>query len=267
MSRSRGRIQFRIFFWGGSMGIQHQFVRLFLGLILGFTLGFSSTAFADAPIITAPLPSPSFISFPLSNPAPIPNASQIVRGIIVFAAEPSIYSLPVQNFVFSIDAMWEVADKTAPYAISLDTRNFDNGWHRLFAWNCDISGVCNGSEVDVYFDNPIDSLAPTIAIGSPLAGSLVSGLFNISLNATDDVSGVNYIQVVIKKTRDAYSAPSSTAKILVNKTINNSPSAINMNAVLSVDASSWGKGYYYIQAIAVDRTYKSSSANVIVQKK
>lgn len=98
-------------------------------------------------------------------------------------------------------------DLTAPYQFALDTSTLPDGAVALVAKAKDAKGnVGTSSTVNVTVGN--DTIAPTVTIGSPAAGAVVSGTVNVSVSATDN-KAVSRISLLIDGKEVAVSYGSS----------------------------------------------------------
>jgi hypothetical protein len=82
-------------------------------------------------------------------------------------------------------------DDTAPYEVSWNTDTVADGEHVLSATAFDAAGnTADSAPVAVTVSNtppPADTVAPTVGISTPAAGSTVSGTVQVSGTASDDV--------------------------------------------------------------------------------
>jgi len=88
---------------------------------------------------------------------------------------------------------------SSPYSVTWDTKNVANGTYTLTAMARDFAGNANvSSDVSVTVNNapPPDTVAPTVAISSPLTGATVSGTVSVVANASDNI-GVASVQLLL----------------------------------------------------------------------
>lgn len=77
----------------------------------------------------------------------------------------------------------------SPYAFSLNTMYFANGALNLIAYAYDQAGNKGTSTTaTVNVSNLADTIAPTVAIVNPIAGSQVSGTVSVKLSSNDNVA-------------------------------------------------------------------------------
>jgi len=146
------------------------------------------------------------------------NVNRILKYLI-----PASYA-GVTKVEFYVDSVLKSTDTSSPYSFSWDTTMSPNGAHSLMAKAFDAAGNAGSSAaVSVTVNNPAppppsDTIAPTVSITSPSAGSTVSKKLKVKASASDNV-GVKkvefYVDGMLKKTDSSspYSVKLNTKKL------------------------------------------------------
>jgi chitinase len=124
-----------------------------------------------------------------------PTSGSKLSGTVAVTATASD-NVSVASVQFQIDgANVGGADAASPYGFTWDTTKATNASHTIRAIAIDGAGNSTTSAaVTVTVSNtPTDTTAPTVSISSPTNGATVSGVVNVTANATDNV-GVATVQ-------------------------------------------------------------------------
>src|SRR5687768_14117266 len=116
-----------------------------------------------------------------------PSAGATVGGTVAVEADVTIIGfLTVRGVQFTLDgAHLGTEDTSSPYWRSWDTRTVSNGTHTLTAVARDALGILwTSSPVTITVSN--DTVAPTVALTSPLPGAAVRGSISVTATATED---------------------------------------------------------------------------------
>lgn len=151
-------------------------------------------------------------------------SSPIVAGVaaLVLSVNPSLSGADAQNILCQSADDLGAAGKDTSY-----------GWGRVNA----------ARAVAMARTNTADNTPPSVSIGSPANGATVSGLVNVSVNATDNVGVASvafYIDGVLQTTTTI------------------TPYAYSWNTL------NWPNGTHTVAAVATDRSGNTSSAQVSV---
>lgn len=138
---------------------------------------------------------------------------------------------------------------TAPYTMSLDTKQYANGSKKLTAKAYDAANnVAESAVVTININNPVtpppDSAPPTVSITSPLNNTSQSGTVSIKANATDDI-GVTKVDFQI----DGQLAPNG--------------SDTQAPFEYSLDTKTLSNGSHTLRAVAYDASGKSTPSSII----
>ena len=141
---------------------------------------------------TAVAPPPADTTLPtvaISTPVTGQTVSATV-GVVATATD----DIGVASVQFLLDgANFGSALTAAPYTVTWNTKDVDNGTHLLTAVVRDLAGNANVSaDVTVTVSNA-DTTAPTVAISGPAGGSTLSGSVTVTATASDNV-GVASVQ-------------------------------------------------------------------------
>jgi hypothetical protein len=140
-----------------------------------------------------------------------PSDSSTVSGIVLVNASASD-NVGVAGVRFFVDGAPLLAEDTsAPYSVSWDTTLASNALHMLTAVARDSAGNSTMSvAVQVSVRNIVpDTTPPTVAITAPSNGASVSGIVQVTANATDNVAvvGVQFYLDGFALGAEATSAP------------------------------------------------------------
>jgi subtilisin family serine protease len=151
---------------------------------------------------TAPLVS---ISFPVA-------AATVSGGVTVSVSASD--NVGVSSVSLSIDGLPLAIDGVSPYDFQWDTTAVADGAHVLTAIASDAAGNSTSCSVSVNVSNfaVVDSLAPTVVIMNPVAGSTVSGTVSVSASPSDNV-GVVKVELYV----DGVLTASTTASPFTTK--------------------------------------------------
>ncbi len=119
-----------------------------------------------------------------------PASGAILRGLNNIIAQAND-NVGVTNVEFYVDNTIIGTNSSAPYSLTWDTSVFSNAWHSILARAYDAAGnVGTSSSLTVLVDN----LAPTVAVLTPANNSQVSGIVQMTADATDNnsVTSVEY---------------------------------------------------------------------------
>lgn len=178
-----------------------------------------------------------------------PLSGATVAGVVRVAGSASD-AVGVRRVDVGVDGgAWVVATGTTSWAASVDTASLAAGSHTIDARAVDAAGNATTVRVPVTVSPPApgaDTVAPSVRITSPAAGSQVSGVFTVGGTAADD-RGV--ARVDVRSDGGSWSTASGTT-----------------SWQRSLDASSWSAGTHLIEARSVDGAGNvSPSASVTVQ--
>jgi subtilisin family serine protease/flagellar hook assembly protein FlgD len=130
----------------------------------GLANGTHTVTAADCSVKDLCNPTPTQVSFTLSNAAPVvtsPRPSQTVSGSATFTA-----TAPGGAVAFVIDGVRRGFDATAPYSVTYPVSALSEGTHTVQAFSCTSAGTCAGpSSAAVTFRN--QSLHPRFTAVSP----------------------------------------------------------------------------------------------------
>jgi regulation of enolase protein 1 (concanavalin A-like superfamily) len=129
-----------------------------------------------------------------------PAAGSTVSGTVTVTATASD-NVGVTGVQFLLDgAPLGAEDTAAPYSASWDTTAAANGTHTLSARARDAANnQGTAANLTLTVDNagsPTDTIAPTVSITAPAAGSTVSGTVTVTATASDNV-GVTGVQFLL----------------------------------------------------------------------
>ncbi len=113
-----------------------------------------------------------------------PSAGSVVSGTVTVGASAS-GKTKVVKVMFYLDGSLKASDTKAPFSYSWNTKTAANGSHTLMARAYDAAGNVALSSIPVTVSN--DTIAPTVAVTSPVAGSRASGTVTVSAAASDNV--------------------------------------------------------------------------------
>lgn len=182
-----------------------------------------------------------------------PTSGATVAGVVRVAGSASD-AVGVRRVDVGIDGgSWVVATGTTSWSTSVDTGSLAAGSHTIDARAVDAAGNATTVRVAVTVSSPTappapvdDTVAPSVRISAPTAGSQVSGAFTVSGTASDD-RGV--ARVDVRAGGGAWATASGT-----------------MSWQRALDASSWSAGTHVVEARSVDGAGNvSPSASVSVQ--
>ncbi len=149
----------------------------------------------------------------------------------------------VKQVQFLIDGTVVGTTATAPYQLSYNSSALSNGTHSIIARATDnASNVGNSPAVVFSVTATIkpDTTAPAVQITSPVAGSKLSGMVNLSASATDPVisgavtSGVKQVQFLIDGTVVGTTATAPYQLSYDTKTLSNGSRVISGRATDNV---------------------------------
>ena len=182
-----------------------------------------------------------------------PLSGATVAGVVRVAGSASD-AVGVRRVDVGIDGgAWVVSTGTTSWSTSVDTGALAAGSHTIDARAVDAAGNATTVRVAVTVSSPTappapvaDTVAPSVRIASPVAGSQVAGAFTVSGTASDD-KGV--ARVDVRSDGGSWSTASGTT-----------------SWQRSLDASSWSAGTHVVEARSVDTAGNvSPSASVTVQ--
>lgn len=129
-----------------------------------------------------------------------PTGGSSVSGTIAFSANATD-NVAVSKVEFYTGSTLRGTDTTAPYSISLDSKQLANGAVSLTVKAFDAANnSTTSSAVSVTVNNtttpPVDTTPPTVSISSPTDGASVSGSVNIGAVATDNI-GVSKVEFYV----------------------------------------------------------------------
>ncbi|HOC37767.1 MAG TPA: S8 family serine peptidase [Thermodesulfobacteriota bacterium] len=107
-------------------------------------------------------------------------------------------TVAVASVELYIDGTIIASDNAAPYDFLLNTKNYQDGSHSLYAKATDSSGNQSQSDtITIYVSNSIpDTQGPFVTIKQPANGSTVSNKTKITVSGTDNV-GIKKIELFI----------------------------------------------------------------------
>ena len=129
-------------------------------------------------------------SVSLGSPA---NGSSVGGVVTVSAAATD--NTGVSKVEFYLNGVLKSTTASAPYTYSWNTAALANGSYTLSAKAYDAAGNM-GQSASVAVSVFNDTVAPSVAIAAPLAGSSVAGIVAVSANCSDDV-GVASVQFLV----------------------------------------------------------------------
>jgi hypothetical protein len=137
------------------------------------------------------------------------------------------------------------SDTTAPYSVSWNTASVANGSYQVKAIAIDIAGNTNTSSVATVTVNnsTADTIAPTVSLVAPVAGSILAGTTTISASASDNV-GVSRVNIYVGTT---LMASDTTA-----------PYTASWNTALSTNTT------FLLKAVAYDAAGNSATSSYVV---
>lgn len=108
------------------------------------------------------------------------------------------------------------SDTSSPYSYSWDSTTVANGSYTLGASARDAAGNVTNTSVSVTVNNPTtpppDTTKPTTSITAPASGATITGTYNVTASASDNV-GVTHVELYVDnaKAADDVAAPYSFA--------------------------------------------------------
>jgi glutamine amidotransferase PdxT len=147
----------------------------------------------SSPVIVTILNHPPDTEFPTVS-ITAPAAGDVLGSINVTAnANDNVGVVGVQFLLDGTNLGAE--DLTAPYSVSWNTTTIANGTYTLTAKARDAAGnSATSTDVIINVNNPPDTILPTVAVTSPVAGN-VAGTITVAANASDNigVAGVQFL--------------------------------------------------------------------------
>ncbi|WP_224981916.1 Ig-like domain-containing protein [Geomonas agri] len=196
-----------------------------------------------------------------------PLSGSTVNGTVTVTANASD-NVGVSKVEFYRNNVLQTTVATAPYSYNWDTKTVANGSYTLTAKAYDAAGnvtQAQGSVVTV--SNAVaDTIAPTVAMASPLDGSTVSGTITVSASASDNV-GVSKVEfyrngvLFATSTASPYSYSLDT-RTLVNGSYTLSAKAYDAAGNVGTSASATVKVFNDVTAPTVAVTSPSSGSTV-----
>lgn len=124
--------------------------------------------------------------------APLNGSS--VNGLVLVDVNAGD-NIGVSKVELRINGATLATDTIAPFGFSWDSTKVSNGSNNLIAYAFDAAGNATASSsVSVNVSNavPLDTIAPGIAIGSPVSGAKITGTVSVTVNANDNngVTGI-----------------------------------------------------------------------------
>jgi hypothetical protein len=174
----------------------------------------NSTTSAAVMVTVSNAPPPDTMPPSVSLTAPANGAT--VSNTITVSANASD-NVGVVGVQFKLDgANLGTEDSSAPYAISWDTTSASNGSHTLTAVARDAAGnstTSAGITITVSNGAPPDTTPPTVSLTEPANGATVSGIINVSANASDNVgvAGVQFKLDGVNLNAEDTSSPYTTS--------------------------------------------------------
>ncbi|MBN1569432.1 MAG: PKD domain-containing protein [Acidobacteria bacterium] len=124
-----------------------------------------------------------------------PSESAEISGTVSIQVSASS-NLGISSVTVSIDGISLGTDATSPYAFSWNTLSYANGSHSITAVARDTAGNTSGASINVNVDNATDTVPPTIAITSPMAGATVIGTTSVLVSSGDNV-GLTKVELYV----------------------------------------------------------------------
>jgi len=128
-----------------------------------------------------------------------PASAATVSGTVAVSASASD-NVGVSKVEFYANSTLLAAVNVAPYTFNWNTSLFSNGNYTLTAKAYDAAGNVGLSSRSVTVFN--DTIAPTVTIAAPIAGSKLSGTVSVSVNASDNV-GVTKVALYVNNVLQA----------------------------------------------------------------
>ena len=125
----------------------------------------------------------------ISITAPASNSS--IAGTVSVTASASD-NVGVTKIEFYLNGVLKATDTATPYVYSLSSSTLPAGTNTLMAKAYDAAGNV-GQSSDVYVTAISDTIAPTVALTSPLNNAALSGTATLSASATDNL-GVSKVE-------------------------------------------------------------------------
>ncbi len=162
---------------------------------VGFSASLDTTQLGDGPheleVVTAEaepeLPTPGYApsSFIVDNTKPNTTITSPSAGATLSGTTQVTVSASDGNGISSVslyvDGVYQSSDNTAPYAISLDTRNWPDGDHTLKIRGWDRAGNGKDIQITVTFSN--NAQPPAVSLVQPVADSVVRGSVVVTASA------------------------------------------------------------------------------------
>ena len=195
-------------------------------------------------VVAAAVP-PADLTAPVVNIASPANGST-VAGTVTVQANASD-AVGVTRVELSLDGVLTVSSPQASATFTWDTLVFPNGTHTLSARAYDAAGnVGSSAPVSVTVQNSVvvigDTVAPTAAIVSPTAGTIVGRSLKVNTQTTDNVGVVR-----VELYRNGYFTASSTTP----------------SAVFSLNTTKWIQGAHLLQVMAYDAAGNAGVSAVV----
>ena len=121
-----------------------------------------------------------------------PQSGVLVSGTFTVSGTASSQAGVASVQVRVDSGAWQASPNTTNWAVSINSTSFADGAHTISAMATDSVGHSTTTSVSVTFSNS----PPSVAIGSPASGAIVSGTVTISGTASS-LAGVTTVQVMV----------------------------------------------------------------------
>jgi hypothetical protein len=122
-----------------------------------------------------------------------PLSGAIVSGTITIAVEAINVMSGIASVTLSVDTQPLGILSQPPFDFSINTSLLASGPHTLIARAIDKSGNQADSTITVF----VDRESPIVSITSPLSGARVSGTITVTAEASDTISGIASVTVLV----------------------------------------------------------------------
>lgn len=118
------------------------------------------------------------------------------------------------------------------------TNLFQNGEHTLTVRAVDTSLNSSTNSVTVNVSNPVDEVPPLISIEKPSSGASVSGSITISGQASDEETGIRYVEVLVdNKSETAWNSSSGTIGVFSDASFEDGRWRLTLNTTVVSNGS------------------------------
>jgi len=169
-----------------------------------------------------------------------PEAGKYVSGTISINVSAEDVESEVEKVSFIFDGILLYNDTEKPYEYSFDSTLYLDGSHNLTVVAYDKAGNNKTASITFYIDNT----EPSVSIVFPIDGSWVGTYVYVNVSASDELSGVYAVELLINGSSQGYYYPPDYD--------------------IYWDATEYAEGTYNLTVVAYDNVNNTASKSIVV---